>query len=76
MSITPAQSPTPPAVIHRNERIHAAQYRAEKALDTVRSSAWSAGAASRWECAREERAAHDLTAALADLVALALGVES
>jgi hypothetical protein len=64
-----------PSVIHA-ERVRAAQFRAERALDATRGAAWDAGNRRDTDSTREDSHAREVTAAVAELVALALGVES
>lgn len=62
-------------LIQTQERVFAAQFRASQALEAVRAAAWDAGHRDDSESEREARFAADVTAAVADLVHLALGVE-
>lgn len=63
-----------PSVIHAR-RVHAAAQRAREALELARAAAWDAGRGRRTECPFEMDAASDVTAAVAELVTLALRLE-
>ena len=76
MNTTPTQSAEQSAVIHRNQRIFATQEKARRALEEVRCHAWRLGARLNDERdTREQDAAHAVSDAVAELVALALHVE-
>jgi hypothetical protein len=69
------QSATPPALIHRTARINAAVFRATEALESTRAAAWSAAMRDEPDSEREDRFAAVVSAAVAELAALAHGVE-
>ena len=75
MSITPTQSADTPSLIHRGARINAAVFRATEALESTRAAAWDAGSHADAESEREARFAAVVSAAVAELAALAHGVE-
>ena len=76
MNTTPTQSAPNPVLIQRNQRIFAAQERARRALEDVRCHAWRTGKGLNAATdLREQTAAHELSDAIADLVAFAARVD-
>lgn len=74
MTVHAIQSPDTSPLI---QAVHDAQARALNALERVRSAAWDAGLKGNTSHAEEDfedGIAHECTAAVADLVKLALGV--
>lgn len=69
------QSPTPLALIHRTARINEAVFRATDALDALRAATWDAGLHAEYESEREARFAAVVSAAVAELAALAHSVD-
>ena len=63
------------SVIHRTARINAAVFRATEALESTRAAAWDDGSHGRLESEREARFAAVVSAAVAELAALAHGVD-
>lgn len=74
MTDTHTQS-APPAWLIRNQRVFAAQESARKALDALRLADWREGRDRTHDFTEADRHAHDITDAIADLVALALHIE-
>lgn len=75
MSTPATQSAQPVALIHRSARINDAVFRATEALESTRAAAWDAGKHADAESEREARFAAVVSAAVAELAALAHGVE-
>lgn len=75
MSTTAPSVQPDAALIHRGARINAAVFRATEALESTRAAAWDAGKHADAESDREARFAAVVSAAVAELAALAHGVE-